>query len=122
MKHCVVDVSIDANNRVQKEKFGNQWKDGSTTLILKPLLPYLGGFWDSNRSIDIDSAAGSEHAFYMIESGDLHVKTGGYDGDQMRTTHLKLNDFTTKVGEVGDGTFYFRNREWEINWEVTRYD
>jgi hypothetical protein len=122
MKKCVVEVSIDANNQVQKNAFGNRWRNGDTTLILRPMLPTVGGFWDSDRQIDIDSAAGTDHAFFLISSNVLYVKTGGYDGDNMKRTHMKLYGFSMKVGDAGSGTFYFRQKEWDINWMVRRYD
>ena len=121
MKKTLVEVSVDES---QKEKLGNRWKDGKTIIILTPLLP-LGGFWDTKRGSDIDSAGGSDHAFYerSFTGNTLRLKTGGYEGDELRRTLLKLNDFEgMTIGLGGDGAFYFRQKEWDVYWEIIDFE
>ncbi len=121
MKKCFVELAIDPNNEVQKREFGNRWRNGSTTLILRPMLP-IGGYWDSDRQSDIDSAGGSENAIYKISyfSSELEALTRDQAG--WETKHLILNGFAIMVGETGNGTFNFRNRDWDINWQVIRFE
>ena len=126
MKSCVVKVSIDES---QKTALGNRWKDGKTTVFLKPVFAHFGGKWDSDRQIDIDSAAGTNHALYVwkqpLFSGDstICLGTSGYQGDTDDSTVLQFDKFERwKVKESGEGIFYFRREEWNIYWEIVRLD
>lgn len=125
MKTCVVKVSIDES---QKTALGNRWKNGETTVFLKPVFAHFGGKWDSNRPIDIDSAAGSNHAMYVWKqplwgSSAVYLKTSGYQGDTDDRTVLQFDEFERwKVNESGEGIFNFRGEEWNIYWEIIRLD
>lgn len=117
MKKVLVEVSMDT---AQNGQIGNRWKNGKTVVILKPLLP-LGGFWDTQRGSDIDSAGGTEHAYYESSyfGSTLWLKTAGYEGDTLRKTHLTLNDFDGMVtGASGGGVFHFRQKEWDVYREI----
>ncbi len=126
MKTCVVEVSIDES---QKKDLGNRWQNGKTTVFLKPVFPLWGGKWDSKRQIDVDSAAGSDHAVYVWKrplfwgNNVLFVMTDGYEGNSSSQTLLKFDAFENmKVNESGDGIFYFRGQEWNIYWEILRLE
>ena len=117
MKKPLVEVSVNA---AKQSELGNRWKDGKTIVILTPLLP-VGGFWDTKRGSDIDSAGGSDHAFYECSyTGNIiWLKTGGYEGDTLVKTHLTLNDFESMtIGASGGGTFNFRQKELDVSWEI----
>lgn len=122
MKTCVVKVSIDES---QKSAIGNRWKNGETTVFLKPVYPLFWGKWDSNRQIDIDSVAGSEHAVYIWKrpifggGGELILISHGFEGDTSDKKLLKFEAFESmKVDQNGDGIFYFRGEEWNVYWEI----
>jgi hypothetical protein len=126
MKTCVVEVEIDQS---QKSAIGNRWKNGKTIVFLNPVYPLFGGKWDSNRQIDIDSAAGTEHALYYWKrpffwgSSAVFLCTQGYEGDTATKTLLKFDSFEKwKVDENGEGIFYFRGEEWNVYWEIIRFD
>lgn len=126
MKTYVVEVEID---QTQRGAIGNRWKNGKTTVFLKPVFPLFAGKWDSNRGSDIDSAAGSDHALYYWKrpffggSSALYLCADGYEGDTGTKTLLKFDDFEKwKVSESGEGIFYFRGEEWNIYWEIIRFD
>ena len=125
MKTCVIEVSIDES---QKSALGNRWKDGKTIVFLKPVHPLFWGKWNSNRPSDIDSAGGSEHAIYIWKqpfwgSSAIYLKTVGYDGDTEDRTVLKFDNFESwKIHESGDGVFCFRGEEWNIYWDVVRFE
>ena len=115
LKHATIRVT-DVTGDI-----GNRWKDKQTFLIIKPSDPPTKGTWDSDRSIDIDSAAGTDHATYQWERKYkfLFVQTSGYQGDTRTKTPLTLLNFNEiKCGARGDGKFYFRGKDHPVSWEM----
>lgn len=122
MKTCVIEVSISP---AEKNEFGNRWKDGKTNVFLKPSYQDWFGKWSSNRPNDITETGSDNTAYVWRKEKNLSLFTGGgpeHTIFNLGTKHLVLNRFVMKTGEGDDGIFIFRQNEWNIYWEILRFD
>jgi hypothetical protein len=104
------------------EGLGNRWKDSTTVIILFPKDPPTKGGWTTERSGDIDSSGGTDHAFYEWNATKhiVSLKVGNWQDKTIITTPVILDRFNDiKAGAKGDGTFNFRNKEVPITWELS---
>jgi hypothetical protein len=102
-------------------KLGNRWKDEKTEIILIPDVNPTTGRWDTTRGIDIDSGGLDHHRYKWDKTTHkVNLIVGEYQGDTSDKTVMDLAGFNDyKVGNKGDGVFYFRGKEVDITWELT---